>query len=256
MNPEAARPVLLRAAAAAAALAAITACAVPPRRAVRRPPIPRETSAKHEELAAPGVVHVVRRGETLYRIAKAYGMKASDLMETNGISDPRTVAVGTELFLPGVSRTVEVPPAPAPERAHAGGAPAPAAPAPAAAAKPVLGWPLRGVLYGRFGVRGGARHDGIDLAAPEGTPVLAAAEGTAIYVGEQTGFGKVVILRHDGGLVTVYAHNSAVLVREGARVARGQPIARVGQTGRTSGPHLHFEVREGTRPRNPLLYVE
>jgi len=64
-----------------------------------------------------------------------------------------------------------------------------------------------------------------------------------------------VILRHDDGLVTVYAHASAVLVREGARVRRGQPVARVGQTGRTTGPHLHFEVREGTRPRNPLLYL-
>jgi murein DD-endopeptidase MepM/ murein hydrolase activator NlpD len=112
------------------------------------------------------------------------------------------------------------------------------------------------VLYGRFGVRGGARHDGIDIAAPEGTPVLAAAHGKAIYVGEQPGYGMVVILRHGDGLVTVYAHNSAVLVREGARVERGQAIARVGQTGRTSGPHLHFEVREGTRPRNPLLYLQ
>jgi lipoprotein NlpD len=65
----------------------------------------------------------------------------------------------------------------------------------------------------------------------------------------------VLILRHDRGLVTVYAHNSAVLVREGERVARGQPVARVGQTGRTTGPHLHFEVREGTRPRNPLLFL-
>jgi murein DD-endopeptidase MepM/ murein hydrolase activator NlpD len=111
------------------------------------------------------------------------------------------------------------------------------------------------VLYGRFGVRGGQRHDGIDIAAPEGTKVTAAADGTVLYVGEQTGYGAVAILRHEGGLVTLYAHNAAVLVREGARVRRGEAIAKVGQTGRTTGPHLHFEVREGTRPRNPLLFL-
>ena len=95
----------------------------------------------------------------------------------------------------------------------------------------------------------------IDIAAPEGTEVSAAADGTVIYAGEQPAYGAVVILRHEDGLVTLYAHNSAVLVREGARVARGEPIARVGQTGRTTGPHLHFEVRQGTRPRNPLLFL-
>ena len=114
---------------------------------------------------------------------------------------------------------------------------------------------LKGVLYGRYGVRAGHRHDGIDIAAPEGTTVSAAAAGTVIYAGEQTGYGSIVIVRHDGGLVTLYAHNSRLLVDEGARVRRGEPIARVGQTGRTTGPHLHFEVREGTRPRNPLLYL-
>jgi len=85
--------------------------------------------------------------------------------------------------------------------------------------------------------------------------VAAAADGTVIFAGDQAGYGAVVILRHEGGLVTLYAHNSRVLVREGARVARGEAIARVGQTGRTTGPHLHFEVREGTRPRDPLLFL-
>jgi murein DD-endopeptidase MepM/ murein hydrolase activator NlpD len=123
------------------------------------------------------------------------------------------------------------------------------------ASRPRLAWPLRGILYGRYGVRGGQRHDGIDIAAPEGTAVTAAAPGKVIYVGEQAGYGSIVILRHDGGLLTLYAHASAVLVADGQAVRRGEPVARVGQTGRTTGPHLHFEVREGTRPRNPLLYL-
>jgi murein DD-endopeptidase MepM/ murein hydrolase activator NlpD len=118
-----------------------------------------------------------------------------------------------------------------------------------------LAWPLQGVLYGRYGVRAGRRHDGIDIAAPEGTPVLAAGAGTVIYAGEQAGYGALVILKHEGGLVTLYAHNSRLLVGEGDRVRRGQPIARVGESGRTSGPHLHFEVRDGTRPKNPLLFL-
>jgi lipoprotein NlpD len=76
-----------------------------------------------------------------------------------------------------------------------------------------------------------------------------------IYAGEQSGYGSILIVRHDDGLVTLYAHCSALLVEDGVQVKRGEPVAKVGQTGRTTGPHLHFEVREGTRPRNPLLFL-
>jgi murein DD-endopeptidase MepM/ murein hydrolase activator NlpD len=238
-------------------------------------PFPLPTTPGHDEIALAGVVHVVRRGETLWRIARAYGIDPRDLMETNGIDDARALATGTELFVPGATELRAVPDPAAPVQAGApGGAPvsasiaapgptatAPRPPAPASAtsapgaAATRLSWPLKGVLYGRYGVREGKRHDGIDIAAPEGTPVLAAADGAVLFAGEQSGYGSIVILRHEGNLVTVYAHNSRLLVSEGERVRRGQPIAHVGQTGRTTGPHLHFEVREGTRPRNPLLYL-
>ena len=247
-----------------------------PARAQRPLPVPLAASEYHEEPEVVGVVHLVRRGETVYRIARAYGVDQADLLEVNGIVDPRQVATGTELFIPGASRVVDLeevtgnaPPRPAASPPPpAGGRPSgsPPAPAPGATAPPppapvpgarggTLAWPLKGVLYGRYGVRSGRRHDGIDLAAPEGSVIGAAAAGTVIFAGEQAGYGAIVILRHDDGLVTLYAHCSAVLVDEGARVGRGQPIAKVGQTGRTSGPHLHFEVREGTRPRNPLLFL-
>jgi lipoprotein NlpD len=268
----------------AAALAVLVLAGCPaPRQAFRPPPIPLEPAAHHEELALAGVVHVVRRGETVWRIARAYGIDPGDLMETNGIADPRGVEVGAELFVPGATHVVDVPPAPGVEApaseatAARGGTSTPAptstpsrtpspspTPTPSPDSAPVLptsrggpplAWPLKGVLYGRFGVRAGKRHDGIDIAAPEGTPVLAAAAGTVIYAGEQPGYGAIVILRHEGGLVTLYAHNARLLVEEGARVKRGEPVARVGQTGRTTGPHLHFEVRDGTRPRNPLLFL-
>jgi murein DD-endopeptidase MepM/ murein hydrolase activator NlpD len=194
-------------------------------------------------------------------------------MEANGISDPRQLATGMELFVPGAPHPLDVPPlAGAPAAGAAGGpgggapaATAPGAPPPAEDAGPPsrwsgrMRWPLHGLLYRGFGVRQGKRHDGIDISAPEGTTVLAAAEGEVVFTGRQQGYGVLVIVRHEGALVTLYAHNSAVLVKEGERVSAGTPIARVGQSGRTTGPHLHFEVREqvrdGYRPRDPLLYL-
>ena len=92
------------------------------------------------------------------------------------------------------------------------------------------------------------------LGAVSMTHVFAAA-GTVIFAGRQSGYGAIVILRHGDDLATVYAHASALLVSEGDEVEQGTPIARVGRSGRTTGPHLHFEVRKGTRPRNPLLYL-
>jgi murein DD-endopeptidase MepM/ murein hydrolase activator NlpD len=253
----------------AGALVVLSACPAPHRIAPAPAPVAPAPAADGEQEGTDtaGVVHVVRRGQTLYRIARTYGVDPADLMRTNGITDPRTLEVGQELFVPGATRVLDVPeapgvpsPAPAPAdpaapRPARAGAEREEATAPPASPRPVLGWPLKGVLYGRFGARGGAHHDGIDIAAPEGSAVLAAADGTVIFVGRQSGYGNVVILRHENGLVTVYAHNSAVLVREGEQVTRGQPVARVGQTGRTTGPHLHFEVREGVKPRNPLLYL-
>jgi murein DD-endopeptidase MepM/ murein hydrolase activator NlpD len=207
----------------------------------------------HVEPDVVGVVHVVRKGETLYRIARAYGLTADDLAEVNGVRDARALEVGDELFVPGATRAAEVPPAPA------GAAPDPA---PAVTAGPPEGerpgrmlWPLRGVLYSKFGPRQGQHHDGIDIAAPSGTLVTAAAGGKVVYAGVQSGYGSIVILRHAGGLLTVYAHASELLVREGEAVEAGAPVARVGQSGRTTGPHLHFEVREGTRPRDPLRWL-
>jgi murein DD-endopeptidase MepM/ murein hydrolase activator NlpD len=257
----------------AAALAALVLAACPAPRATLPPPrtLPALLAAgeHHDEPGLAGVVHVVGRGETVWRIARAYGIDAGDLMETNGIADARSVAVGTELFVPGASRVVEVSaapadaetasaPAPAERATRPAVSPSPPPPGPARArpsGEPPLEWPLQGVLYGRYGVRAGKRHDGIDISAPEGTPVVAAAAGTVLHAGEQAGYGQIVILQHEGGLLTLYAHNSRLLVAQGERVRQGQPIARVGQTGRTSGPHLHFEVREGTRPKNPLLFL-
>ncbi len=236
-----------------ALLAALVAGCAASRPRPPLPPPPDLPATAPAPRAAPepaGSTHVVRGGETLYRIARTYGVDLGELMRANEISDPRALKIGTPLFVPGAARSLEVPalgsdpPAPDPP------------PAPAAApGRSRLRWPLDGVLYSRFGPRQGQRHDGIDIAAPEGTAVRAAAAGKVVYAGRQAGYGRIVILRHEDGLVTVYAHVGAVLVSEGQVLPAGAAVARVGQSGRTSGPHLHFEVREGTRPRNPLLYL-
>jgi lipoprotein NlpD len=128
-------------------------------------------------------------------------------------------------------------------------------PAPAEAGR--FRWPLASPqLTSPFGFRQGRSHDGIDLSAPTGTPIYAADGGKVLYAGDQVrGYGNMAVLEHEGGLLTVYAHASQILVRTGDSVSAGQEIARVGQTGRSTAPHLHFEVRKGEHPQNPLRFL-
>lgn len=118
-------------------------------------------------------------------------------------------------------------------------------------------WPTNEVVVtSRFGTRSGEHHDGIDLRAQSGTPVSAAAPGKVIYAGARIrGYGRMVVIRHDSKLSTIYAHNSKLLVRTGQRVRRGQRIALSGNTGHSTGPHVHFEVREGVTAIDPLLLL-
>jgi murein DD-endopeptidase MepM/ murein hydrolase activator NlpD len=217
------------------------------------------TAQYKDERSAVGRVIVALEGARRYEVAPrgdAVVVKVLDEAAEQAGATTAPTATATATATPIATPTATATPI-ATANAPAAARPVPPAyPAPASARDDArLAWPLQGVLYGRYGVRAGQRHDGIDIAAPEGTPVLAAGAGSVIYAGEQAGYGALVILKHDGGLVTLYAHNSKLLVGEGERVRRGQPIARVGESGRTSGPHLHFEVRDGTRPKNPLLFL-
>lgn len=116
-------------------------------------------------------------------------------------------------------------------------------------------WPVEGRITSGFGPRRESFHDGIDIAVPRGTAVCAAADGEVIFSNVLHGYGNIVIVRHRRGYVTVYAHNQKNLVREGEAVRRGQRLAEVGQSGRATGPHLHFEVRKDNLARNPLRYL-
>jgi murein DD-endopeptidase MepM/ murein hydrolase activator NlpD len=117
-------------------------------------------------------------------------------------------------------------------------------------------WPVDGPLSSPFGRRDGRAHEGIDVAVAEDTPVRAACDGVVVYAGHGLrGYGNVVIVHHAGQLATVYAHNRVLAVKQGDIVTRGEVIARSGQTGNATAPHLHFEVRLGSIARDPLGYL-
>ncbi|QSQ25224.1 M23 family metallopeptidase [Pyxidicoccus parkwayensis] len=246
--------------------------------------LPFALRSAHPEPELVSMRHRVAPGETMYRIAKTYGFSVEELGAANGIKAPWTLAVGQELTIPGVERnaSADEPEVLAeadaePVRTSSEGTPRRSVPVvarreeppsrsrpasrpgvgsrPRLATQGMLDWPLKGVLYGRFGKKGKEPHDGIDLAAPAGSPVKTAQEGTVLYAGEQRGYGNIVIVEHSNQLITLYAHNRDLRVRTGQRVLAGQVIATVGESGKTSGPHLHFEVRMDGKPVDPLDYL-
>ncbi len=117
-------------------------------------------------------------------------------------------------------------------------------------------WPVRGRVIGKFNQKGATPNEGIDLAVPFGTEVHAAEDGTVAYSGDELpGYGKIVLIRHAGNWVTAYAHNSELLVKRGEAIRRGQVIAKAGKTGRVDQPLVHFELRKGSQPVDPLPYL-
>jgi murein DD-endopeptidase MepM/ murein hydrolase activator NlpD len=124
-------------------------------------------------------------------------------------------------------------------------------------AAPRRNWvrPSGGALTSRYGPRWGRMHRGIDFGAPYGAPIYAAAAGTVSFAGAQGGYGRLVTVRHSGGITTAYGHMSRIVVRVGQRVSAGQVIAYVGSEGRSTGPHLHFEVRRGGAYLNPIPFL-
>jgi murein DD-endopeptidase MepM/ murein hydrolase activator NlpD len=126
----------------------------------------------------------------------------------------------------------------------------------AAGDKPEFRWPARGRVISGFGSKGG-NGDGIAIAVPEGTAVKAAENGVVAYAGEELkGYGKLVLVKHDNGYVSAYAHNGELNVRRGEKVTRGQTIAKSGATGNVTSPQLHFELRKGSTPVDPTKYLE
>ncbi|MBX6350319.1 MAG: LysM peptidoglycan-binding domain-containing M23 family metallopeptidase [Clostridia bacterium] len=168
----------------------------------------------------------VQPGDTLGAIARRFDVDPLAIAKSSGLYDPDRIRVGERLVVPLAA---------AADRSLV----------------PRFFWPLRGRVTSGFGLRWGRSHEGLDIAAPRGAPIAAAAPGVVVFAGWRAGYGRTVVLQHSFGLTTLYAHASAILVRVGDAVAAGEPIARVGATGDATGPHLHFEVRVLGVPVDP-----
>jgi murein DD-endopeptidase MepM/ murein hydrolase activator NlpD len=181
------------------------------------------------------------KDQTSVKVKGAYGERevVAEVVKINGIEDSRNILTEkivkepkTQILVKG---TKELPP-----KKGTG----------------TFRMPTRGSLTSRFGTRWGRQHEGIDLAAPIGTSVNAADGGVVIWVGTRGSFGKLIMVDHGGGYVTYYGHLSKYYVEKGDKVYKGEKIAAVGNTGRSTGPHLHFEIRKNGTPVNPLKYVK
>lgn len=203
-----------------------------------------------------GIFHVVQRGQTLWRIARAYGVTVDELAAANGIRDVTRIESERALFVPRATRPLDVPPAPAPPPDLL---PRVARLEPVHAAVGAFAWPVsRGQILSYFDdPRRGHRHAGLDIRGEPGQEILAARAGRVVFCGDRlSGYGKMVILDHGEGMQTLYAHDEEILVRLGDEVEPGQPIARVGKTGNATTEHCHFEIRKDTLPVDPLPYLE
>jgi murein DD-endopeptidase MepM/ murein hydrolase activator NlpD len=211
-------------------------------------------------LPVDGVVHKVARGDNVSRIARLYGASVVDIVEFNRLQgDGRDIAVGEELIIPGgeIPRPKYVPPASIVHDIDDSSFRAVAAPPPSVAAPAGSGylWPTS---VRRITQYFGWRHTGLDIAGPVGTPIYAARLGRVIksQCGWNGGYGCYTIIDHGGGISTLYGHNSQLYVEIGDTVTQGQTIALMGSTGRSTGSHLHFEVRVDGNRVNPLQYIK
>jgi murein DD-endopeptidase MepM/ murein hydrolase activator NlpD len=250
--------------------------------------------AKAAAAASPAPsVHIVNRGDTLLSIARRNHVSVAELAKANSLGPSAKLKLGRKLTVPG-AKTAAVTPdaAPAPvAAAQPAAALAPPATKMAALASgppqsahlaqatmkledasvveaavkaneatgalPTFRWPVRGKVITSYGAKtNGKANDGINLAVPEGTPVKAAEDGVVAYSGnELKGYGNLVLVRHSNGYVTAYAHASELLVKRGDTIKRGQIIAKSGQSGEVGSPQLHFEIRKGSSPVDPLQFL-
>jgi murein DD-endopeptidase MepM/ murein hydrolase activator NlpD len=195
-----------------------------------------------------GIFVKIKAGQTLSTLAKDYGIFSEAIVSANEMSAEATLTQGQEIFLPGAKVMAFV-------ETSSGRK---AVVKEKVAAKRGFGWPVVGRISSPFGwrrdpVRGGKGfHTGLDIRAPRGRPIVAAAAGRVVHSGWMGSYGRTIVISHPGNTTTMYAHCSKLLVNSGKSVKRGERIALVGSTGRSTGNHLHFEVRRGGTPMNPL----
>ena len=229
------------------------------------------------------VVHIVAPGETLMKLSRQYHKSLSEIAKANNIPPHSLVKVGDRIVIPGVrgsQAAMAKTPAPVAQTAKpvleqkvASAPPTATArvvtpvahnPEPdkskrdVTAAMPTFRWPVRGRVISGFGPRpSGQQNDGINVSVPEGTPIKAAEDGVVAYAGnELKSYGNLVLVRHSNGYVTAYAHAGEILVKRDDPVKRGQVIAKSGQTGSVAAPQMHFEIRKGSTPVDPMPFLD
>lgn len=240
-------------------------------------PLDTQLSAGQRLTIPGGLYHLIHPGETGIGIALAYGARWSDIVDANDLQEPYVLRAGRRILIPGATATPApvrpAPPAAGPDLgdlATGGDEPAvndndapPPRTAPKRPSQPAeagwyaggFSWPVvGGSVVSRFGsMVNGSRSDGIKIAVPVGTPVRAAADGTVIYTSTNIpGLGGIVMIRHEGNWISVYGHNSRITVKRDQVVKHGQLIAYSGQSGLADRPELHFELRQGRTPIDPL----
>ncbi|MGB2461745.1 MAG: peptidoglycan DD-metalloendopeptidase family protein [Candidatus Puniceispirillaceae bacterium] len=212
----------------------------------------------------PPRTHVVGPEDTIYSLSQRYAVSQYQLAEANGLEAPFALQVGQRLILPDKLdfSILDVSPD-AQTVAAAALTPAPAV-TPAVRKRFVaptgtgpFRWPIEGEIVTEFGPAArGVHNDGVNIAAAAGTEVRAAARGTVAFVGREIkSFGTLILVKHDGGIITAYAHLGEVLVKEGDVIDVGQKIATVGQTGKVDSPQLHFEIRQSRKPIDPRTLI-
>ena len=256
----------------------------PSTRSNSAPPAPRVASSAPAK--GGNVVHTIAPGETLMKLSRQYGKPLSAIAKANNVEPNAKVKVGDKITIPGAAATqIAAPkqPTPAAQQPKQAASPkmaaipasstsssanvvTPAAQQPVpekvkadvSAAVPAFRWPVRGRVITGFGPKpSGQQNDGINVAVPEGSPVKAADDGVVAYAGnELKTYGNLVLVRHSNGYVTAYAHASEILVKRDEPVKRGQVIAKAGQTGNVAAPQLHFEIRKGSTPVDPMPFLD
>ena len=189
-------------------------------------------------LTVKGVLHQVATGESLWEIAQRYKVSIDEIAQANSISDPSRIQPNTKIVIPGATRVL------ARDALLVNGQ-----------LQKAFDWPAKGRISSPFGPRWGKMHNGIDIAVVTGTPIRAAADGRVTFAGWNGGYGILVIVDHGNGVETRYAHNSRLNVKVGQAVQRGQIVSYSGNTGVSTGPHLHFEIRHRNTPVNPQNYL-
>jgi murein DD-endopeptidase MepM/ murein hydrolase activator NlpD len=246
-----------------------------------------DNSTPVRKLSAGGA-HTVASGETLFSLGRKYGVSPYTIADLNGLPHDKPLSIGQSVRIPAGKgpalaakkplveeqeaiasndeqpEVIETPKNLAAKKSLAAEEIPEAAPAPKqvaeATANPTAGgmrWPVKGKIISQYGAKpNGLKNEGINIAVPEGTGIRAAESGVVAYAGnELKGYGNLVLIRHEGGWVTAYAHAKELFVKRGDTVKRGDVIAKAGQTGSVSSPQLHFEVRKGATAMDPLKFL-